>query len=257
MERSERQENNRPEEDRRSDDPSSPITKCETQVDNYVYYAAKESLMPYIVISQDSEPLRRRLMSRSVRLGVDSVLRQRSKSYVNSILFVHDINSIFIYYLNELRDSEAFTECEAILLIDNCLPQMEEAVGAILTRERVRVFIFAYHTSHIFQMLDVTLFGILKNSIGLRTFERGQPAAFILNAYHDFKETIAEVNTWNAFAVIEFTHDIEQSPYRLLFDEEKFRQSRGFAELWERDMALKSLSKRLRESKFAWINKPD
>jgi hypothetical protein len=30
-----------------------------------------------------------------------------------------------------------------------------------------------------------------------------------------------EVNIWGAFAAIGFTHDIEQSPYGLLFDEEK------------------------------------
>jgi hypothetical protein len=34
------------------------------------------------------------------------MLRQRPKSYVNSTLFLEYINSIFILYLNELRESE-------------------------------------------------------------------------------------------------------------------------------------------------------
>jgi hypothetical protein len=33
-----------------------------------------ESLIPYIVTSQDSEPLRKRLMHHGVRMGVDSAL---------------------------------------------------------------------------------------------------------------------------------------------------------------------------------------
>jgi hypothetical protein len=46
--------------------------------------AAGESLAPDIVTSQDSQSLRRKLMSGGVRLSVDFVLRQRSKSYVNA-----------------------------------------------------------------------------------------------------------------------------------------------------------------------------
>jgi hypothetical protein len=41
--------------------------------------AREESLNPYIVTSQDSETLRRRLMTHGVRLSVDFVLKHRSK----------------------------------------------------------------------------------------------------------------------------------------------------------------------------------
>jgi hypothetical protein len=47
-----------------------------------------------------------------------------------------------------------------------------------------------------------------------------------------------EINISGAFAAIGFTHDIEQSPAGLLFDEEKLRQSRGVMELWERRYAI-------------------
>jgi hypothetical protein len=59
-------------------------------------------------------------MSRGVRLGVDLVLRQRSKSYLNADLFLEYINNIFIPCLNEVPDSEQFDACEVILLMDNC-----------------------------------------------------------------------------------------------------------------------------------------
>jgi hypothetical protein len=66
-----------------------------------------------------------------------------------------------------------------------------------------------------------------------------------------------EVNGWGAFSTIRFSYDITQNPYELLFDEEKFRQSRGFLELWARDRLLESLSTRRRHAKFGWINKPE
>jgi hypothetical protein len=68
---------------------------------------------------------------------------------------------------------------------------------------------------------------------------------------------MVEVNIWGAFSAMEFTYDIEQNPYELLFDEEKLRQSPGFAELWACDTPLKSMSKRRREAKFEWIKKPE
>jgi hypothetical protein len=50
--------------------------------------AREESLTPYVVILQDSEPLRKKLMHHDIRLGVDFVLRQRLKPYMNSTLFL-------------------------------------------------------------------------------------------------------------------------------------------------------------------------
>jgi hypothetical protein len=58
-----------------------------------------ESLTPYVVTSQDSKRVRERLKSRRVRLGVDFVLRYRSKPYVNGEFCLEYINIIFIPYL--------------------------------------------------------------------------------------------------------------------------------------------------------------
>jgi hypothetical protein len=65
-----------------------------------------------------------------------------------------------------------------------------------------------------------------------------------------------EMNIWKAFAAIGFSYNITETPYQLLFDEEKLRQSRGFVELWDRDKPLESLSTRRRQVKLGWINKP-
>jgi hypothetical protein len=49
--------------------------------------AAGESLTPYIVTSQDSDAIRKRLVIHGVRLGVDFILRHRPKPYVSRKLF--------------------------------------------------------------------------------------------------------------------------------------------------------------------------
>jgi hypothetical protein len=50
---------------------------------------------------------------------------------------------------------------------------------------------------------------------------------FLMNVYHHFKQTIVEPNTWGAFQAIEFEFDTRSETYRLLFNEEKLRQSAG------------------------------
>jgi hypothetical protein len=96
-----------------------------------------ESLTPFIVTSQISDGIRKRLMGRGVRLGVDLVLWQRSKPYVNRKLFLEYITIILLRYLNERSESEEFQVCEAVLVMDNCPPDVSGEVVAILTNARV------------------------------------------------------------------------------------------------------------------------
>jgi hypothetical protein len=161
--------------------------------------------------------------------------------------------------LNELWESEELETCEAVLLMNNCSPHVSDNVVAVLTSVRVRIITFATHTTHVFQMLDIVLFGALtRHATRFKYLYEEQPAtAFLRKVYHDFKQTMIEVNIWGAFTAIEFTHDIKQSPYGLLFDEEKLRQNSGFVELWDRDTPLEGLSRRRRATKFGWINKSE
>jgi hypothetical protein len=84
--------------------------------------SVRESLTASLVRSQDSEPVRLRLMNRGVRLYVALVFRPRSKSQVNGTLFLKSINNIFVRCLNGLRESDAFEACEAELLMNDSSP---------------------------------------------------------------------------------------------------------------------------------------
>jgi hypothetical protein len=140
-------------------------------------------------------------MTRGVRLGVDFVLKYRSKPYVSTGLFLDYINSIFIPYLNKLQQSEEFARYDTVLLMDNCSPHMGDAAIAVLTREHIRVIVFAPHPTYIFQVLDLVVFGALKKrATRLSTLDEGQSAdAFIIGVYHDFRQTMVKINIWGAF----------------------------------------------------------
>jgi hypothetical protein len=152
--------------------------------------------MPDIVTLRAPESLHKKLMRHGARLGVDSVLRQRSKSYVNSTLFFEYVNNIFVPYLHELQETEEFETYEAVLLMDNCSSHMSDGVIAILTRERVRIVTFTLRMIHIFQILDVVLFNALKKyATGLETLdEESQAIAFLLKLHRDFEQMMVEIN---------------------------------------------------------------
>jgi hypothetical protein len=108
------------------------------------------------------------------------------------------VDTVFVPCLNELRGSAEFFECEAVLLMDDCSPHMADEVVALLTSLRIRIITFTPHMTHIFQVLDVVLFGAMKkHDTDLTNLDETlSAAAFLIKVYHDFKQTMIEVNIW-------------------------------------------------------------
>jgi hypothetical protein len=87
---------------------------------------------------------------------------------------------------------------------------------------------------------------------------------------HDFKQTMAEPNIWGAFQRLgfEFEFHTTSESDRLLFNEEKLRESAGFRELRSIDFSLDQLCCQLdgvlldlvgliSQSKMTWLNHVD
>jgi hypothetical protein len=55
----------------------------------------------------------------------------------------------------------------------------------------------------------------------------------------------------------EFESDTEAEPYRVLFNEEKLRESANFRELALMDFPLDELLSRRRDTRFGSINRPE
>jgi hypothetical protein len=75
--------------------------------------ATRESLIPYIVTSQDSLPVRENLKKRGRRFGSDFVLKARSKLYINAEFFINYILTMFLPNRNELQVLEEFADEDA------------------------------------------------------------------------------------------------------------------------------------------------
>jgi hypothetical protein len=221
--------------------------------------AAGKSLTPYMITSQDSLSLREQLRKHGVRFGTDFVLKHNQTPYINAVIFLDYIRTVFLPNLAELRTLDQFADEPAVLLMDNCSSHITNDVLDLLTEARVRVITFAPHTTQIFQVLDTTLFGVLKRRqrSELPFGDEKATVKFVMKVYRDFKQTVVEPNIWGAFQALGFEFDTRSKPYRILFNEEKLRESTGFRELWSIDFPLDQLSVLRRNTKFRWINQPE
>jgi hypothetical protein len=154
MGRSEGQESDHPKDDERSDDTSSRITKCETHIDNHVYHSwwrVSDDLRCAIAglraCSPEADESRRSSGCRFCVAATIETVRQRQT-------FPRIFQSYLCPILERARESEEFEACETILLMDNCSPYMSDDIVVVFTRVRVRIIIFAFQTTHIFQILN-------------------------------------------------------------------------------------------------------
>jgi hypothetical protein len=86
------------------------------------------------------------------------------------------------------------TEELAVFLMDNCSSHVTEDVIDFLTEARHSVMNFAPHTPQIFQVLDATLFGVLKRHLRYELLFGDEMATiqFITRVSHDFEQTIVD-----------------------------------------------------------------
>jgi hypothetical protein len=124
--------------------------------------AAGESLLHYMVTSQNSLVLQEHLKKQAVRLGGNFALKFNQKPCFNTGIFLAYMRTILLQYIDILRDRAVLAQEIALLLMSHCSADVSDDVIRILTEARVCVITFAPHATQVFQPLDLTLFGVLK-----------------------------------------------------------------------------------------------
>jgi hypothetical protein len=151
--------------------------------------------------------------------------------------------------------------------MDHCFPHVTPAAIELLSTARVRVVVVTFapqpRTREIFQVLDLTLFGVLKRRGQYQLPFEDDPGSvrFINKMYHDqdFRMTMTMIkpNIWGAFRGIGVKYSVVDELQRISFDEMTLRESEGFKELWDIDFRVGNLSPRRQSCKFGWINEPE
>jgi hypothetical protein len=144
-------------------------------------------------------------------------LKVKQKLYLNAGIFLDSIKTIFLQYIDIFAVLEVFAEEVAALLMDNCAAHVSDDVIHIPTESKVRVMIVAPHPTQVFQVLDLTLFGVLKRCprYELPFDDEDATVQSIMKVYLDFTQIMVPSNVWEAFLALGHEFDIRNKPYWL------------------------------------------
>jgi hypothetical protein len=192
-------------------------------------------------------------------MGVDMVLEHRQKTYVTATLFQQYVTSVPIPFIERLRTNPEFTGKSAILPMHNCSIHTRSEVLVTLRDHNVKVIIVPPQIIQIFQTLDLFLFGVFKRKMQYKLpfTNDNLTVNFVRNAFYALKQTFVPDHVRSVFKLLGLEFNITQTPYTLLFRENKLRRSQGFQEIWEGNCPLDQLSKRCREAQYGWINQDE
>jgi hypothetical protein len=125
--------------------------------------AAGEHMSPFLVSSQATSAVETKLKQAGFRMGVDLILKRRSTPCMSSEWFAEYISTVLLPCIEELRSNCEFADREAVLLMDNCSVHTRAESLQEPADYRVTVITFPPHTTHIFQSVDLSLFGVFQN----------------------------------------------------------------------------------------------
>jgi hypothetical protein len=209
--------------------------------------------------SQNSSSVQEHLKRQGVRFGRNFALRCNQKPYFNAGSFLDAIRTIILPYIDTFPGRAVLAQQIAVLLMAHRSADVSDDVMRILTEAKVRVITFARHTTQVFQVLDLTLFGVLKPCPRheLSFDANAATVKVITKVYHDFRHTMARHNVWGTFCALAFEFDMRRDPHGFLFDEGKLSGSARFEELWSLPFLPDQLSGRRRIAGFDRIKKPE
>jgi hypothetical protein len=123
-------------------------------------------------------------------------LKSCAQPYITAEIFQEEVTTVFLPNLNELRSLDHFASEEAVSLMANWPSHVSEVTFRLLRDARVRVITWRPHTTQIFQQLDRSLFGVLKQKGQSKLpFDDEQGITNVLfRLYRTFRQTMIEAN---------------------------------------------------------------
>ena len=192
-----------------------------------------------------------------IRNGIDLKISISNPPYVKKEIFYDYITNVFIPYVNNQRSIEGFSDEFAVLFMDNHSSHCDPEILKILADNRVIVITFPPHTSNLFQMLDLVIFGALKNvKKGLTSKKTlNDVAALAEKVFRAYEQVTTSTNVRSSFERAGISTDLNEDIRRIIFDEEKVRYSFEFSEIWNINFDKSNLSQRRLNTNWGFINK--
>lgn len=120
----------------------------------------------------------------------------------------------------------------------------------------ILAFIYPSHTTNLFQVLDLSLFGLIKNEN--QYFDEDLSEITLNNAIQkllkSYEKSADSFNIRAAFKKGGFIIDNKTNPRTVKFEHERVINNVGFKEIWNFNIKMNEIPKRQRDKHFGVIN---
>jgi hypothetical protein len=217
--------------------------------------AAGDSYCPLLIAPNAGA---RKLFDTGVRDHVDLMIEIRQPAYATADLFRRYIEEIFFPALAANREMPGCRDKLAILFCDNCSIHCSEILLREFAEKGVVVVTYPPHTSHIFQVLDVLLFGRLKSA--KKYIPRNDADAsgidHLVRIFKAYEMVTTSTTIRASWVKAGFEYCRRDDAFYLLVNDGKIRDSPDFSEIWRMNFPVEALSTRRRNQKWGLMNQP-
>jgi hypothetical protein len=215
--------------------------------------AAGDAYCPLLV---SADPHMTEVFRTGVRDGIDLKIEIASSPYVTQAIFEKYIDEVLVPAVVANCDLDGCTDKPSILFCDNCSAHCSEDILKKLARHGILVITYPPHTSHLFQVLDVLLFGVLKRA---KKYQRRDDTLrkdvdHVLRLFRAYEQATPSTTIRASWQRTGFEYEKRNGATYLIVDEARIRQSPGFQEIWLFDYHPARLSSRRQSQKWGWIN---
>lgn len=121
----------------------------------------------------------------------------------------------------------------------------------------ILVITYPSHTSHVFQVLDLLLFGVLK--VRKKSIQKNDSISpkidHLFRIFQAYEQSTCSVTICSSFVKAGFDYFSKVDINYLRLNREKIENSPNFKEIWDFNFPEEELTTRRRNQKRGWINK--
>ena len=126
-----------------------------------------------------------------------------------------------------------------------------------MAENNIIVITYPPHTSHVFQVLDKLLFGVLKkHKKNIPKNDDIQPLIdHMYRIFHAYELSSCSTTIRSSFMKTGFEYFTKNNKLYLKMNKSKIQNSIEFKEIWNHNYSLDDMSMRRKSIKFGWINR--
>jgi hypothetical protein len=190
------------------------------------------------------------------RDGIDLRIQIAPSPYITTDIFVHYLRDVLIPVVESNRRLPGCRKKPSILFCDNCRCHCSDEILQELANHGILVLTYPPHTSHLFQVLDVLLFGRLKAA--KKYLPRGEIPSpqvdHVMRVFRAYEMATTSTTIRSSWERAGFGFQKRDGTLYLYVHEQRIRNGDEFAEVWRIDHDEANLSARRRQQQWGWIN---